>query len=553
MACGSGEEGESLGQSERRGSAGSCRNSGVAHLSQVGHAHTERGREGGRETETDRKSETARTREVAIMGSGGDSLRDAGSSDRVFALPGALWAVLRNGVRGGALREHDVLAHKAEGQDGAPPALKRAVSTVVSVNLAEGQESDERAADLTRRLSRALSRAPSVAPEVPRLMADVTAAFIESALRESGALPVGVSVKEIDIQPMALNGFLSDVGRAYITYECSEDCDAGETRTPPSVIVKLCAASEEVLEAAQADSLYRMEAEFFLKFAETCAVGAPHCFCALEDDRGGHGALVLEDLELRPTLYCVSQVKGIGRREAVCMAEAMGALHAQHWSPEGRAGMPEWLSHVCDISIRDPDNKKCAPIYLQSKFVDPASCEARGVGGETLAAARRVMERGAELKAALSGPGPCTLLHNDARCDNVFWGDEGGVPGGVVFLDWQLLGCGPGPIDLAWATTNSITDAPPSEARDRVYVIKYWESLTSRGVDKRSYPFEACWRDYLLGVAWSYALLTHLAALGNAEEMLENELCRKIHDRCMTAVAALGVHEIAYERIVGST
>ena len=383
-------------------------------------------------------------------------------------------------------------------------------------------------------------------------MADVTPAFVERALREAGTLPAGVSMASAVAKPMALDGFLSDVGRLHLEYEPPTSASS----LPSTVIVKLVSSRPEAMEAASSAGLYRAEMRFFQRFAETAAVGAPHCYYSAEDEASGHVVLLLEDLDERPGLYFLSQVDGIGQREMEGMAAAMGALHAQHWSwgeddrtPDDDAALPAWLSHATRLGVRDPANAANLERYLASKFVDAASCEARGVGGECREACLAAMARGAQLGDALRS-GPQTLCHNDARSDNIFWGDANAV-GGVVFLDWQIMARNVGAADLAWVTTNSVTDEPPSEARDRRYVELYWRALTSRGVDTERYPLEACWRDYLLGVAWSYTLLIHIVGLGaSADELLENELCREIHDRCMRACYALKAHEVPLQRLV---
>ena len=390
------------------------------------------------------------------------------------------------------------------------------------------------------------SRTLSSMPNIPQAMNDIDVSFIEKGLKLGGALPDGARVSAIDIKPLSLNGFLSDVGRCHITYEGVVDNDEdGMTPTPPArLVIKLAGAQSEAgEEIARENNLYHMEAEFFRKFAEYASVGTPHCYAAFEDSKFGNVILLLEDLQDRDGLYFVNQLEGIRRKEIMDMAVSLSALHAQHWSWEGAAGLPAWLPHCTDITVRNPCNPAHMERYLSSAFVDEAHCASRGVGGEVRKACLQITERADEIREAMKR-GALTLCHNDARSDNVFFGDRSGAPGGVVLLDWQIMSTGVGAADLAFVASNSVTDEPPSEARDKAYVKAYWESLTSRGVDPDRYSFDACWHDYLLGIAWTYACLTVFIEFGEAEQMLEDPLCRAMHDRSMLAVEGLRVHEL---------
>ena len=103
-------------------------------------------------------------------------------------------------------------------------------------------------------------------------MADVTPAFVERALREAGTLPAGVSMASAVAKPMALDGFLSDVGRLHLEYEPPPSASS----LPSTVIVKRVSSRPEAMEAASSAGLYRAEMRFFQRFAETAAVGAPY-------------------------------------------------------------------------------------------------------------------------------------------------------------------------------------------------------------------------------------------------------------------------------------
>jgi len=156
-----------------------------------------------------------------------------------------------------------------------------------------------------------------------------------------------------------------------------------------------------------------------------------------------------------------------------------------------------------------------------------------------------VMPRAANLMAAL-GKGPQTLLHHDCRADNIFWG-HCSSPGGVVFLDWQFLGQGVGALDLAWFTGGSFLESEQSDrlAKHRSLVEVYWRSLIAAGVDASKFTFEAAWRDYVLGMMWSFLVVVQVVNFGPP-----NPVLRKFVERHVTSLAELEAAGIPLERIV---
>merc|ERR1712187_1010141 len=118
-----------------------------------------------------------------------------------------------------------------------------------------------------------------------------------------------------------------------------------------------------------------------------------------------------------------------------------------------------------------------------------------------------ILPRAAELMSALC-EGPQTLLHHDCRADNIFWGDNS-APGGVVLIDWQMIGQGVGALDLAWFAAGSFLELEETDriAKHRRLVDVYWRSLITTGVAVSGYAFEFAWRDYMLGLAWSFLVV----------------------------------------------
>ena len=112
------------------------------------------------------------------------------------------------------------------------------------------------------------------------------------------------------------------------------------------------------------------------------------------------------------------------------------------------------------------------------------------------------------------GGRPLTLVHHDARPDNVFVAVDAAPPSAVL-IDWQFVGIGVGPAaDLAWLVSGTLEPGfedpvtgetvGPEAMRStyRLIVEEYHDALVGAGVPD-TYSLESCWRDFVLGVAWS--------------------------------------------------
>jgi hypothetical protein len=437
---------------------------------------------------------------------------------------------------------------------GAPAeALCRAANDRGSSNA------DAATAPATRALCRApksrlVSSLPSriaisdqAAPATPQ---DVDTAFIERALRAAGELPPGLRVARVDVRPLALQGFISDVARCRISYAAESDGhdDGGSQRASlrPSVIVKCTASGAESYAAGVECDAYRTEATFFAVLAEVVAVSSPDCLLVVADDDDARYCYVLEDLDERPGLYFVPQAEGAGEKECLAVAVGLAELHAPRWRWD--APLPAWVLPLTANRLRNP--AAAVSEYWQAFSASTYQTE---LPPTSQRAFERVAARAATLAAALD-QGPRTLLHGDARGDNLFFGDAAS-PGGVVFLDWQLVCSGIGAFDLAWFVSTSVR--VPCEARDRRVVEAYWNALTSHAsgrVPKERYSLEACWRDYLLGCATSMALFVlapkFLPAGKRVEKPKEYAQLAEMVSRSAATVACVGADTVAFERLV---
>jgi len=372
----------------------------------------------------------------------------------------------------------------------------------------------------------------------PATWRQIDPAFVERALRVGGVLPEEAIVSSIEATPTAIAGLLSTTVRVAVSYAGADE----ETLAalPTSVIVKLQAEDELSRQVAVDADNYQMERRVYEVLARDLVVGTAKPF-EIVSDSSGNVVFVMEDLSLRQGLYAVSQWKlnGCSFDEAVSAAQALGKLHAQFWSDS--APLPDWLPETCAIEARSPAilAAQCSERFLASSYFE-------GFSRPVQEAVHVALSKAAGFEEAIRSAGPVTLLHHDVRADNLFWG-AAGVPGGVIFLDWQMTGQGIGPFDLAWFLSSSFLE-PRAESRviDFMQTLDvYHRSLVEGGVDGARYPLEAARRDFLLGLLWSFLVVIQVVKFGEPNTVLIKFASRVTH-----AMAEMGAHSVPLSRLV---
>ena len=155
---------------------------------------------------------------------------------------------------------------------------------------------------------------------------------------------------------------------------------------------------------------------------------------------------------------------------------------------------------------------------FQAKFADRLPEGAIAVGDRIAASYWSLM--------TTLGARPWTLLHQDYRVENLFFGDDD-----VVVIDWQGLGRGPGAYDLAYELGGSMT-VDDRRANEERIVRAYFDRLVAGGVT--GYSFDDLWRDYRL----SHLVNTSTPVLVGATMDLANE-------RGVELIATLGNRHFA--------
>ena len=271
---------------------------------------------------------------------------------------------------------------------------------------------------------------------------------------------LGADIDALDIEPIGTDsGFAGAAYRLIPRYAGTADAESA----PASLIWKAPSAHAPTRRLLNRLGAYRAETNFYRRAAALGEI-APKPFFAEFNAVSGGFCLLLEDLSH------MRRTDGFSREDAFAVARTLGRLHARFCSESGRAPAA-WAPKF--------DNAAALFARLQTaawRRMPPAILEAAPRLADT---AQRLAPRTAEIKARLARP-PFTLIHGDARADNLFFGeDDGGAPT-VRAIDWQAVRLGRGGYDLAYFMATSL-DAEIRRAIQDDLTRAYADALTAAG------------------------------------------------------------------------
>jgi hypothetical protein len=257
----------------------------------------------------------------------------------------------------------------------------------------------------------------------------MTASWLTEVLRDAKAID-GSTVVAVDHAPVGVGvGLMGELTRVALTY------DRAEPGAPQSVIVKLTSPYEANRAQGIALGMYEAEVRFYNELAGRTSLRVPVCYLAELDPVTSDFVIVLEDLS---DWTAADQLDGLSIRQAEAAALALADLHSGFW---GQVDDIDWVPSVVHERIKVfsgawPD----LWASFSTRFADRLPEGA-------ISAGEQIRDHYWSLMCAL-GDRPWTLLHQDFRCDNVFF-DEAAGRASVVVIDWQGIGRGPGANDLA--------------------------------------------------------------------------------------------------------
>ncbi|MCW2856624.1 MAG: hypothetical protein JWR52_2239 [Marmoricola sp.] len=339
-------------------------------------------------------------------------------------------------------------------------------------------------------------------------LTDLNPDWLDRALAErgSGTAPV----LGLDVQPVTFMGATTEMARLHITY-----ADTG-VPGPPTLVAKLRGTSEVQRQMDLAMGLFAREACFYGTFADAVPVRTPRCWSIGDGDAG---PLLLEDLG---DLRMCDQMDGMNLPDAETMMDALADLHATFWESDQLT--EPWLASPAEGVFAGMIGQLVASGA-------PALAERYGdqVPADVMSAILDRSHCWTDVLARLV-EGPQTLIHNDARLDNLFFGDEG-TP---CLIDWQLVGRSRGTQDVGYLLAGNM-DGDELSARWEPLLRRYHDRLVALGVS--GYSFDQCVEHYRQSIV--YPLGAGMALLGDMDVGDGRGLGDRIVTRCLRHIAEL--------------
>ncbi|MDQ3469352.1 MAG: phosphotransferase [Actinomycetota bacterium] len=297
-----------------------------------------------------------------------------------------------------------------------------------------------------------------------RGVADLSVDWCTDAL---GAVLEGGRV--VDVSTTAVGtGQVADTVRLTLTYD-------PPSSGPATLVAKVPAADAASRAAARLTRTYEIEASFFRDLAPAAAVRAPRCYDAAYDPVSDDYHVLLEDVAPAEQ---GDQLAGCPLGDIEDAVDELALLHGPRWGDETLLDIG-WLHRTQPQRIDETVALigQCVAPFLQrfGARLEPA----------TVAVVERFTPR---VGAYLHGwPRPWTIIHGDYRADNLLFGGDR-----VVVVDWQTVGLGPGPFDLAYLLGASVV---PDDRRrhERDLVARYVEGVRAHGVQLDD---EVAWTEY---------------------------------------------------------
>lgn len=348
---------------------------------------------------------------------------------------------------------------------------------------------------------------------IPMSPDDITASWLQEGLRSR--FP-GVEIDSIEL----LDRHAGTTGRARIgmTYRA-------QAGAPDSVFVKLPPDDEAQRQMVQVTGMGRKESRFYSELAAELPVRIPTPYFAAFDDSGAQYIMVIEDLVASD-----------------CSFPKPGDAEAMHHAREIVKGQAGFHAHLWESPRFDQDLswiERPLRSEIGPRLIEQALQMYGSDMSETFTGLARLFIDHHEAVNDLWEEGETTLIHGDAHMGNLF--QDGTTIG---FLDWAVLGRGPGMRDVSYTLCNSFTpELRRSEERGLIEI--YRDTLIEAGVEAPD--LESLWRRHRLHAVYSWVSATVTAAMGDKWQPLAVGLSSM--KRTTEAAEDLGSLELFREEI----
>ena len=258
---------------------------------------------------------------------------------------------------------------------------------------------------------------------------------------------------------------------------------------PGSVVGKFPSRNPRSRAAGQAGAYIR-EFGFYRDLQRLVPVPTPLIHHAEFDTATADFVLLMNDVQPSRT---GDQLVGCDVANAEIAIDAIAGLHTATWGRLDLLASFDWLPM--------PSAELLAfRVSMYRQFYEGfVGWYADRLTEKDLAIGRWIGEKFASLTESQTLP-RCAV-HNDFRLDNLLFATGPGAPP-VTVVDWQTLGVGFGPVDIAYFIGAGL-QPEPSPRQERTLVDRYCARLNEGGLDVGS---DEVWASYRLGSASGYVM-----------------------------------------------
>ncbi len=257
----------------------------------------------------------------------------------------------------------------------------------------------------------------------------------------------------------------------------------------PATVVGKFPSTDERSRAAGAAGLYAREIGFYRELLPQLHVSTPQPIYAAYDPVTADCTLLMTDVR---EADAGDQLSGCGLELATAAVEEIAGLHAPTWGRAAQLSAYGW--------VRVPTAELAA--MHRDRYVNGFDTFVETVGArfdaDDIDLGRWIGERMSVLPA-LHTVEPCAV-HNDFRLDNLLIPRRPGERLRVV--DWQTVGIGFGPVDVAYFCGTGLVEDPAPDA-ERALVERYRRRLADLGVEIGA---DQVWHSYCLGAVAGYVM-----------------------------------------------
>jgi aminoglycoside phosphotransferase (APT) family kinase protein len=326
---------------------------------------------------------------------------------------------------------------------------------------------------------------------IPTTLDDISATWLAELLAEP--------VHEVVVTPIARGeGFMGQLARVSVGYG-----DGASPGAPPTVVVKLPTTEPGNRLVGELLRLWDREHRFYAELAPRLEVRVPVVHANLADADHGAYALILEDLA---PMTATDQVHGATADQARRVIDELVALHAPWWASPELAEL-DWMPDLHDPMVN-------AVVTMFDAGWDGFCARYRArLPARVFGWAERFV-RGVPAWLEGYAEEPATIVHGDARLDNMLFGDDGSF----AMVDWQMAMRSPGTADLVYFVVTNLTPAARRRLEHEL-LERYRRQALATGAEGRLLSEAGLLRSYREGVLfWCVSMASSLLTLDPANE-----------------------------------